>query len=176
MRSLHNGKLFISSLPSLKKLLLFYDVYQVRQWINVSGIDINQIYPEQGLSGYSISQHHFPDIFTDGELLADFSGLEQITARHYESLSELNHRQAFFAAVKTLVVQLENQVPTVIFCHRGLARSPLVAAAALSHFHDESLALAIARVQEIHPRAYFTDISISALRWVKGQLNNTLAP
>ncbi|MEQ1484455.1 MAG: hypothetical protein ABL913_02650 [Methyloglobulus sp.] len=122
-------------------------------------------------SDYSISQFDFADIFTDGERLTDFSEIEKITSELYESVSVEQHRHALLDAVNAVVVQLENQVSTGIFCHRGLARSPLVAAA-LNHFHNESLPQSIARVQALHPRAYFTDISVSALIWCKEQLRN----
>jgi predicted protein tyrosine phosphatase len=83
-------------------------------------------------------------------------------------------RNAFLAAVKMLITQLENESPTCIFCHRGLARSPLVAVAALNHLYGESLAQSIGRVQMLHAPAYFTDISISALLWCKEQLHNVV--
>lgn len=103
-----------------------------------------------------------------------FSELENIETEHYESVSELGHRNAFLAAVKVLMMQLGDERSTRIFCHRRLARSPLVAAAALNHIHNESFQQSIARVHQIHPPAYFTDISISALLWCKEQLHKTI--
>jgi hypothetical protein len=168
-------KLYISSLPSLHELARFHHVTHVQHWINVSGIDINQIYPIPALSAYSISQFNFADVFTDGEKLVDFSELKHIPIEVYENVSELIHRFALLAAVKTLITQFENQVPTGIFCHRGLARSPLVAAAAINYIHNESLFQSIARVQKLHPPAYFTDVSISALLWCKEQLQDSIS-
>lgn len=171
----YEEKLYISSLPSLKELERFHYVTHVQHWINVSGIDINQIYPMPALSGYSISQFNFADIFTDGKKLVDFSKLESVTTETYKNASELKQRLAFLAAVTALITQFENRVSTGIFCHRGQARSPLVAAAAINYMHNESLLESIARVQNLHPPAYFTDISISALLWCKEQLQNSTA-
>jgi hypothetical protein len=169
---LDKDRLYISNLPSLAEFERFYYAVNVRHWVNVSGIDLYQIYPELASSGYSISQFEFADIFTDGEKLTDFSEIEKITTELYENVSVEQHRHALLEAVNAIVVQLENQVSTCVFCHRGLARSPLVTAAALNHFHNESLLQSIARVQALHPRAYFTDISVSALIWCKEQLRN----
>jgi hypothetical protein len=173
VRNSYKESLYISSLPSLQELERSRNIAHVQHWINVSGIDINQIYPKQALSPYTISQFEFADVFTDGKKLTDFSALESINTEHYESVSELEHRNAFLAAIKVLILQLSDERSTRIFCHRGLARSPLVAAAALNHIHDESLAQSIARVHQIHPPAYFTDISISALLWCEQQLHKT---
>lgn len=163
--------LYISRLPSLKEFKKFRSLANVQHWINVSGIDIHEIFPGPALLGYNFSQFDFADIFTDGEKLSDFSGLEQFDSQCYLNVSELEHRNAFLAAVKMLILQLENGCATSIFCHRGQARSPLVAAAALNNKYNESFAQSIARVQQIHPPAYFTDISISALLWCKEQLH-----
>lgn len=171
MQNSYKESLYISSLPSLQELERFRSIAHVQQWINVSGIDINQIYPKSALSEYNISQFDFADVFTDGEKLTDFSELGQIKTKRYEDISVQAHRDALLAAVKVLSTHLENESSTGIFCHRGLARSPLVAAAALNHVYDEPLAESIARVHQIHPPAYFTDISISALLWCKQQLH-----
>lgn len=174
MRNSYKEVLYISSLPSLQDLERSHNIAHVQHWINVSGIDIYQIYPKQALSPYTISQFEFADVFTDGKKLADFSALENIKTELYESVSELEHRNAFLAAVKVLIMQLGDERSTRIFCHRGLARSPLVAAAALNYIRDESFQQSIARVHQIHPPAYFTDISISALFWSKEQLHKTV--
>lgn len=171
MRHLVKDRLCISNLPSLAEIERLYYVVNVRHWVNVSGIDVYQIYPELVSSDYSISQFDFADIFTDGKKLTEFSECDKIGSELYKNLSVEPHRVALLAAVNTIVVLLENQVSTCVFCHRGLARSPLVTAAALNHFHNESLLQSIARVQALHPRAYFTDISISALTWCKEKLS-----
>lgn len=172
---IYKDKLYISSLPSLQELERYHSIVHLQHWINVSGIDIHQIYPKPALLGYSISQFDFADVFTNGKILTDFSSLEQISTHLYKRVSELKHRRAFLEAVKALITQIEKYNTTGIFCHRGLARSPLVAAAALNHLHNESLAQSIDRVQQLHSPAYFTDISVSALLWCKGQLNNGIS-
>jgi predicted protein tyrosine phosphatase len=170
VRYSYKESIYISSLPSLQELERQRSIAHVQHWINVSGIDIHQIYPEPNLLAYTISQFDFADVFTDGKKLTDFSKLEQFDTKQYKNVSELKHRNALLTAVKMLITQLENESSTSIFCHRGLARSPLVAASALNFVHDEALADSIARVHLIHRPAYFTDISISALLWCKEQL------
>ena len=64
------------------------------------------------LSVYSISQFNFADVFTDGKKLVDFSELKHIPIEVYENVSELIHRLALLAAVKTLITQFENQEPS----------------------------------------------------------------
>jgi predicted protein tyrosine phosphatase len=172
MRYINNERLYVSRLPSLKDFERYKHLAHVRHWINVSGVDIKQIYPESALADISIAQFQFADIFTEGKGLLGFSGLEEISAGLYEHISEVQHRQAYLAAVKALIVQLENKLPTGIFCHFGMARSPLVTATALNRFHDESIAESIARVRQFHPPANFTDISVSALIWCMEQLDN----
>jgi predicted protein tyrosine phosphatase len=172
MHYINNERLYISSIPSLTDFERYKHIAHVRHWINVSGVDIKQVYPEAALADFVIAQFEFADIFTDGEKRVDFTELEDISPGRYENASEERHRSAFLAAVNALIVQLENKVPTGVFCHRGMARSPLVAAAALNRFHNETLAQSMERVQRLHRPAYFTDISISALIWCREQLDN----
>ncbi len=170
VRRQEKSKLFISSLPSLKKLERLRRVEQVHHLVNVSGVDIKEIYPELILSDFTIAQFDFADVFTLGKSLTDFSTVEQSDSKLYLETSELKHRLAYIEAAEMAIYLLKNQLPLVIFCHRGLARSPLVAATALNNFYQETLLQSIERVHKIHAPAYFTDISISALQWSKGQL------
>jgi hypothetical protein len=83
----YKERLYISSLPSLQELERYHSIAHVQHWINVSGIDINQIYPGSALSEYSISQFDFADVFTNGEKLTDFSRLEHFDTKRYKNVS-----------------------------------------------------------------------------------------
>ncbi|MBK8814914.1 MAG: hypothetical protein IPN42_05115 [Methylococcaceae bacterium] len=163
-------KLFISSLPSLIELERLNKIRGVNSLVNVAGVDIKEIYTESQLLGFTILQYDFADVFTHGNSITDFSKEEKIYVNLYETVSEIEHRIAFANAVKGLKQLLENGQPTLIFCHRGLSRSPLVAASALNFIHDESLTQTIERIHSIQPSAQFTDVGISALLWCRNQL------
>lgn len=157
-------KLIISSLPSRQQL----EDMPVPYWINVAGVDIHQVYPKLAIPNGAVAQFEFADVFSNGELLTN---LKPIHADLYLSVSDTKHHHALLASVIALIEQFKNTVPTGIFCHRGLARSPLVAAAALNYYYQEPIAVSIQRVRHIHPPAYFTDISLSALFWLKEELH-----
>ncbi len=163
-------KLFISSLPSLIELERLNKIRGVNNLVNVAGVDMNEIYAKAQLSDFTILQYNFADVFARGKSITDFSKVEKSYANLYESVSDNEHRIAFANAVKGLKQLLENGQPTLIFCHRGLSRSPLVAASALNLFHDESLAQTIERIHSIQPSAHFTDVGISALLWCRNRL------
>jgi predicted protein tyrosine phosphatase len=163
-------RLFISSLPSLIELERFNNIRNVQYLVNVAGVNIKDIYSESDLSDFKILQFDFADVFTNGSLVTDFSKDEEHYTKLYESVSEPHHRSAYLEAVKVLKTLLENKEPTLIFCHRGLSRSPLVTASALNLLHKEKVSQSISRVHVIHPSAQFTDIGISALLWCKRQL------
>jgi predicted protein tyrosine phosphatase len=163
-------RLFISSLPSLIELERFNNIRNVQHLVNVAGVNIKDIYSESDLSDFNILQFDFADVFTNGSLVTDFSNDEKHYDNLYESASEPHHRFAYLEAVKALKSLLENEKPALVFCHRGLSRSPLVTASALNLLHKEKVSQSISRVHAIHPSAQFTNIGISALLWTKGQL------
>jgi hypothetical protein len=156
--------LSISSLPSLQDLQAWQQ-NGVSYLLNVSGIDIKDLYSEKDLKPFGITQTTFADVFSAGVLVDANISLETVTTDAYLQLSTEEHRQAFLKAVQTLVEQLKSHTPTCVFCHRGQGRSPLVAAAAAGQFYRESIPEAIARIRIIRPPALFTDISVSALLW-----------
>jgi hypothetical protein len=151
-------------LPSLQDLRLWQS-NGIGHLLNVSGIDIRDIYAEKDLKPFSITQTTFADVFSAGVLVDADIPLETVTTDVYLQLSTEEHRLAFLTAVQTLIEQLKSHTPTCVFCHRGQGRSPLVAAAATGLFYRESIPEAIARIRIIRPPALFTDISVSALLW-----------
>lgn len=138
--------------------------------LNVSGIDIYDLYPEKSLASFQIAQMTFADIFSKhGDLIDSNTSIAPVSSDIYVQLTTEEHRLALLAAVQFLVEQLKNQTPTGVFCHRGQGRSPLVVAAAFQQFYRESVNESIARTLNLRPPALFTDISLSALQWCTEQ-------
>jgi predicted protein tyrosine phosphatase len=156
--------LHISSLPSLQDLQAWQH-NGIRSLLNVSGININDLYPANVLASFDIAQMTFADVFSNGILVNTYTPIEAVSTDAYLQLTTEAHRLALLAAVQTLVEHLKTQTPICVFCHRGQGRSPLVAAAAAQQVYRESFSEAIARTQLIRPAALFTDISLSALQW-----------
>ncbi len=169
MKSEQPGPLFISSLPSLTELKKIRKLRGVKTLLNVAGVDIREIYQAQDLTGFEIAQFEFADVFSKGNPASGLSKGEADYVELYESVSEPSHRHGFSQAVKTLKASLEEGKPTLIFCHRGLSRSPLVAAAALNLIYEEPIEKSLNRVRKIHPPSEFTDLGISAILWCKSQ-------
>jgi len=163
------GSLHISSLPSIKDL----DVWQQKgicHLLNVSGINIHDMYSVKVLAPFEITQMTFADVFTKGEIISPDTFIEAVSSDVYIQLATEAEQQALLTAVQALVEQLKRRTPSCVFCHRGQGRSPLVVAAALGLFHHESIVQAIARTRIIRPPAIFTDISLSALQWCSEQV------
>jgi predicted protein tyrosine phosphatase len=156
--------LHISSLPSLQDLQAWQH-NGIRSLLNVSGININDIYTARDLEPFELAQMTFADVFSDGTLIDVDTPIERVSTDAYLQLTTEEHRQALLAAVHNLVGQLKTQTPTCVFCHRGQGRSPLVVAAAVQQVYGESVAEAIIRTRLIRPASLFTDISLSALQW-----------
>ncbi|MBT9097850.1 hypothetical protein KFZ76_09030 [Methylovulum psychrotolerans] len=161
--------LLISGLPNSDTLQV-WQKNGIRCLLNVSGIDIFELYPDYNLAAFTVAQFTFADIFTlappvEATALAD-SDLGSL----YVQLTDSHQRQALLAAVQCLQAQLQNRIPTSVFCHRGQGRSPLVAAAAYQHFYQETGQQAIARILAQHRPAVFTHLSLSALHWCASQL------
>jgi hypothetical protein len=166
------GLLHISSLPSLKDLQT-WQKKGIGYLLNVSGIDLIEIYFDKDLEAFELGQMTFADVFSKGTLIDVGASLDVMSSETYLQLTTEEHQQSLLKAVQTLVEQLKKQIPTCVFCHRGQGRSPLVVAAAAQQFYHESIAEAIARTRIIRPPALFTDVSVSALQWCKEQLSKS---
>jgi len=156
--------LHISALPSLKDLQEWQS-RGINYLLNVSGVDIFDIYPAGVLKFFTIMQVTFADVFTSGNFLTAADAIESTSADAYLQVSTEDQRRALLTAVHILITQLQKQTPVCVFCHRGQGRSPLVVAAAFQQFYQESISQAIARTRSLHAPAQFTDISLSALQW-----------
>jgi hypothetical protein len=163
------GLLYISSLPSIKDLRAWQH-NGIGYLLNVSGIDINEMYSTNVFESFQLVQITFADIFTKGDIVNVDATIDKSSSENYLQLATDEEQQALLSAVQALVEQFQLGTQSCVFCHRGQGRSPLVAAAALGRFYRESIAQAIARTRIIHPPAIFTDISLSALQWCSEQV------
>ena len=145
--------LSIGSLPSadeLKRLSErgFYTL------VNVSGVSLDELFPADFLSSFKRYEFRFRDAFSDLNLTSaqwqQFQRTDMIEVmRAVERLSEL--------------VRLDYAVH--IFCHQGLSRSPLVAAAALMNTFQLSAHEAMQEILRKQPRAQFSARSSWYLNW-----------
>ena len=162
-------RLRIGGLPSVA------DLTELRQaafsyLINVSGIDITEVYTDHDFSFYTVSQFVFADIFSSGKLLQfDGSGgypnMASIDEKLYLTRSTPEHRQAFLQAVIQLNSNLLNKKASYLFCHQGQGRSPTVFAASLCHLYSPPLDILHKTVLRLRPQTQLTDVSLSAIYW-----------
>jgi hypothetical protein len=153
----------ISALPSLPELQRWQKA-GVGYLLNVSGVNLFDIYPEDQLACFSITQVAFADVFTTGSAIGA-DAVELISNEAYLQVTTEDQRQALLTAVQALISQLQKCAIITVFCHRGQGRSPLVVAAAFQQFYREPIHQAIARTRALHRPALFTDVSLSALQW-----------
>jgi hypothetical protein len=165
------GLLNISSLPSLKNLQAWQQ-NGISCLLNVSGIDVEDIYPSNVLAPFELVQIAFADIFTNSAVVNTNAVINAVSSDAYLQLTTQEQRDALLLAVKLVVEKIQSQKTTCVFCHRGQGRSPLVVAAAFQQFYRESISQAINRTLIIRPPALFTDISLSALQWCTEQTNS----
>ena len=160
--------LHIAQFPSFKELQLWQNL-GIYCLLNVSGINLYDIYDAISLAPFDIEQIPLVDFFTSQPNMDAISHAQLFNSYLYCQHACEQQQQALLAAVDFLSHQLTYQVPTTIFCHRGLGRSPLVVAAALQRFYGESPAQAIARTRAVQPHALFSEVSLSALHWCASQ-------
>ncbi len=159
------GWLRVSGLPTVQQLQQAYS-YGVAHLVNVSGVNVYEVYQQPDLPEFVISQTVFTDIFTTKPMQTDF---KRVSSDMYIQIANDSERQALLSAVQTLFALVSQQIPVWVFCHRGIGRSPLVVAAALQNCYGESSKQAIARTYEIQPAAHFSEISLSAMQWCQEQ-------
>lgn len=155
----------VSGLPTVQQLQQAY-AYGVGHLLNVSGVNVYEVYQQPDLPEFVISQTVFTDIFTTKPMQTDFN---RVSSDMYMQIANEDERQALLSAVQTLFALVSQQIPVWVFCHRGIGRSPLVVAAALHKYYGDSGKQAIARTYEIQPAAHFSEISLSAMQWCQEQ-------
>ncbi len=154
-------------LPSLGKLALL-KTQKVRHLLNISGIDLYQLYSDEQLSDFTLVQFSFKDIFSTGEVLKN-PEIEQPNAIIYSEKASEAERLAFFNAVWQLIEWLENRTPSYVFCQQGIGRSPCVVCAALMHCYQPKLEELHKTLKFLNPTAVLTDRSYAAIHWFQQQ-------
>ena len=135
-----------------------------RRLVNLCGVDLAEIYGGQALAGWHSSLFVFPDVFSPGRPCAP-GAAAAADARLYLDASSEPQRQQFLGAIEATCEALSLGEPVFVFCQQGVARSPLVALAALLRCGGHSLAGGLGHIRQLQPAAVFTDISLAALRW-----------
>lgn len=165
MDSTTGPRIVLERLPSPAQLA------ELQRWgvcrlVNVSGVDLAEIYGKQPLAPFRVSTHVFADVFFQGEPVRGDVRWEAIDPALYLTKTEgPAAREQLLNAVESAHAALLADEPVCVFCSQGQSRSPLVAAAALFRLKQDSLDQTLRRVRALQPRAQFTDIGLAALRW-----------
>lgn len=158
-------RIVLQALPSPGGLLQLQR-QGVLRLVNVSGVDLAEIYGKQALAPFRASTHLFADVFCHGRPVRGGVAWEAIDpALYLERAEDMGAREQLLGAVDAAHAALATDEPVCVFCSQGQSRSPLVAAAALFRLGQESLEQTLRRVSALQPRARFTDIGLAALRW-----------
>ena len=154
----------VGPLPSQDRLVDLWQV-GVRQLVNVSGVDLGEVYPLQYWSEFELAQFSFVDIFSVEQPLLPEQAAQQVDPTVYLDIADTEEREQFLTAVQVTAAALARRRPTFLFCHRGLGRSPTVAAAALRRVTGAPLPAVWQAVFNIQPQAQLSQISLAAVRW-----------
>ena len=106
--------------------------------INVSGIDLFQLYKAEQLSPFTIKQHSFKDIFSKAPQVGREISTSLIDESAYITRSTAKDRLAFYAAVNDLIENLKSRTPVFVFFHQGIGRSHCVLFTALAQWYGEA--------------------------------------
>ncbi|MBH1969835.1 dual specificity protein phosphatase family protein [Moraxellaceae bacterium AER2_44_116] len=140
----------------------------VRSLVNVSGVKLSDVYPEQRWDCWSLNEYFFSDIFSSA---LDIAAIEDMAhqSSFFEETANPEHRQQFLQSVQALSHILLNHESVHVFCHHGVGRSPAVTLAAICQVWSLSLPEAISLVQKLRPQCRITSMSIAASRWIQQQ-------
>lgn len=140
----------------------------VRSLVNVSGVKLSEVYPQQRWDCWNLNEYFFSDIFSTA---LDLSSIEDAThqSSFFEERANPEHRQQFLQSVQTLSHILLNHESVHVFCHHGVGRSPVVTLAAICQVWSLSLPEAMSLVQKLRPQCRITSMSIAASRWIQQQ-------
>ncbi len=165
LHSACRGLLRLGALPSPATLTQMQR-QGYRDWLNLSGTDLYQIYPHLGLSGNQYL-YQFPDIFSPAPALAVGQAPEQVSPALYAQASDVQSRRAFSQAVQQQISLWQQRRPVFLFCYQGRGRSPCVALTALHCAQNWSLTSLSHALRHQHPSACFTQLSYSAACWYR---------
>jgi hypothetical protein len=159
--------LLISSLPGPDHLQAL-ERAGFRRLINLSGVDLAEIYGHQALADFQSERFVFADVFSCGNLIPPIGlGNEppKMDEAPYLASASKTERQQFLAAILATNRALSEGDPVLVFCDRGIGRSPVVALAALLCRGHHDLMAGLHCIAQLQPRAVVTEMSLSALAW-----------
>jgi hypothetical protein len=133
--------------------------------INVSGIDLFQMYQDEQLSPFTIKQHSFKDVFSKSPQMGNGISANQIDESAYIARSTPADRLAFYAAVNDVLENFNSQTPIYIFCHQGIGRSPCVLFTALAQWYGEDYGQILKVIKYLNSKSVLTGVSYSATKW-----------
>ncbi len=141
------------------------------RWISLCGVGasdlLDQDDPMAALEGLVF---RLSDPFSQSE---PWDGEEQLAARVFLEYSSPVLRANLLQAVRALVQSLEQGERVVVFCHLGLSRSPLVAAAGLMLACNLPPLEAWAALAREHPDLQLTRLALAALIWLESTSKST---
>ncbi|PTQ89275.1 hypothetical protein [Agitococcus lubricus] len=163
--------IFISSLPTFIELqILFYQ--GLKELINVSGIDLDKIYPQYNLSYFNEHTFIFSDLFSKAKTIESFAELEALNSTLFKEHFNIEQQQAFKSAVYKAIELLYLNKSLYIFCHQGVGRSPAVSFAALTLYYQLPMSESLKMIHAMRPQAKITTMTISATYWLKENLSH----
>jgi len=140
------------------------------QWVNVSGVDIQAIYPSAALRCFTIHNFMLHDVFSSFPQLSSTQTVPLVSPSLFTSVcTRVEEQQQFRHAVDATCECLSKRQPLFIFCYYGQGRSPAVAFSALRHALGFSLERARACVTGLRPQAHISAVTIAAARWYAGE-------
>jgi hypothetical protein len=159
----------LDKLPSPEELLVLQNE-GFCHLINVSGIDLFQLYQAEQLSPFTIKQHSFKDIFSKAPQVGREISTNLIDESAYITRSTAKDRLAFYAAVNDLIENLKTQTPMFVFCHQGIGRSPCVLFTALAQWYGEDYGQILKVIKFLNAKSMLTGVSYSATKWFMEKL------
>jgi len=154
------GRVRIGSLPS-KPLLRELDSAGFRRYLNLSGVDLQTVYP----SLPSVPSR----LFSLNDVFSYPSTHIKPIAQDYLRYSPEGQPLIFLQAVIALRTWLAEGQTVYVFCYRGEGRSPAVALAALRGYFQLPLNTAQELVQKLRPQARITAMTLAAAEWVNNE-------
>jgi hypothetical protein len=127
--------------------------------VNVSGASLVSIHGAQALSPFVLREYLFSDLFSQHEIIGDFSqGDASLFEAEFSPQQQLN----YLASVNTLNQRLRAYQTVALFCHHGVGRSPAVALGAMRCAWGLTAQEAAAVIRQIRPQAHLSALSLSA--------------
>lgn len=165
------GLISIGSLPTVIELQSLFK-QGIQHLVNVSGIKLAELYPEQNLACFNIHEFIFSDLFSKYDLINHVNELNQIDkSLFFEKFNPAQQIQ-FKIAVITTIQLLKEYRSVHVFCHHGVGRSPAVSFAAFHLLLQPSLLETLKVIESIRPQAKITTMTISSSYWLKDILFN----